>query len=107
MPVIVGFLRRIDAGNGGKRLHRTVFGRRLHGHLAVIGQTVRQQGIDPFDPEHLLTGQAQRRRSFANFELERQNAHADQVRAVDALVAFRQHRPHAEQHRPFGRPIAR
>ena len=40
-------------------------------------------------------------------ELQRQHAHADQVRAVDALEALRDHRPHAEQLRALGGPVAR
>ena len=34
-------------------------------------------------------------------------AHADQVRAVDALERFGDHRAHAEQHRPLRGPVAR
>jgi hypothetical protein len=40
-------------------------------------------------------------------ELQRQHAHADQVGAVDALEAARDHRLHAEQLRALGRPVAR
>ena len=39
-------------------------------------------------------------------ELERDDAHGDQVRAMDALVALRDHRAHAEQRRALGRPVA-
>ena len=39
-------------------------------------------------------------------ELQRQNAHAHQVRAVDAFVAFRDHGAHSQQARAFGRPVA-
>jgi superfamily II DNA helicase RecQ len=40
-------------------------------------------------------------------ELQWQHAHADQIGAVDAFVAARDHRTHAEQARSLGRPVAR
>ncbi len=46
-------------------------------------------------------------RRLAGRELERQHPHADEVRAVDALVALGQHRAHAEQQRALRRPVAR
>ena len=55
----------------------------------------------------LFAGQAQAGGTFAGPELQRQHAHADQVAAVDALVALGDHRPHAQQPRSLGRPVAR
>ena len=43
----------------------------------------------------------------AVLELQRQHAHADQVRAVDALEALDDHRLDPEQQRALGRPVAR
>ena len=43
----------------------------------------------------------------AGQELQRQDAHHQQVRAVDPLVALGDHRLHAEQVRALGRPVAR
>ena len=40
-------------------------------------------------------------------ELQRKHAHADQVRAVDALEALGDDRADAEQHGALGRPVAR
>src|SRR6266581_365810 len=40
-------------------------------------------------------------------ELEREHAHADEVRAVDALEALHDHRAHAEKQRAFRGPVAR
>src|SRR5882762_9328382 len=37
---------------------------------------------------------------------QRHQADADQVRPMDALERARDHRPHAEQGRPFGGPVA-
>ena len=44
---------------------------------------------------------------LAFLEHQRQHAHADQVRAVNALEALGDHRLHAQQHRAFRRPVAR
>ena len=49
--------------------------------------------LQPDHVELLAAGQAQRLGALAGHELERQHAHADQVRAVDALVALGQHGP--------------
>jgi hypothetical protein len=40
-------------------------------------------------------------------ELERQDAHPDEVRSMDALEALGDDRPDAEQKRALGRPVAR
>src|SRR5690348_4167732 len=46
-----------------------------------------QARLDALDGERLRARQAERLRALAGAELERQDAHADQVGAVDALVA--------------------
>ena len=51
--------------------------------------------------EALLARQPERLGRLAVRELERQDAHADQVRAVDPLVRLGQHEAHAEQARPL------
>ena len=55
----------------------------------------------------LAPGEAERLRVLPRLELQRQHAHADQVAAVDALVALGDHRAHAQQQRALGRPVAR
>jgi len=57
--------------------------------------------------EHLLAGQPERLRALAVRELQRQHAHADEVGAMDALEALRDHRPDAEEARALGGPVAR
>ena len=72
-------------------------------HRLTLGQTLRQ-------PEHvelLAAREAERRGVLAGLELERQDAHADQVGAVDALVALGKHGTNAEQRRALGRPVTR
>src|SRR5215212_10870856 len=44
--------------------------------------------LESVEVERLLAGQAERLRVLTVRELQRQHAHADQVRAVDALVAL-------------------
>ena len=62
--------------------------------------------VDPRDREALASAEPERLPVLARQELERENAHHEQVRAVDALVALRDHRPHAQEVRPFRRPVA-
>ena len=50
---------------------------------------------------------AKRLRVLARLELQGQHAHADEVAAMDALVALGQHRAYAEEQRALGRPVAR
>ena len=61
----------------------------------------------PVDGDPLLAGEAQRLRVLAGLELQGQDAHAHEVAAVDALVALRDDRAHAEEQRALGRPVAR
>ena len=61
----------------------------------------------PADRVRLAAGQAERRGALAGQELERQDAHPDEVGAVDPLVALGDDRPDAEQRRALGRPVAR
>src|SRR5262249_29980874 len=56
---------------------------------------------------YFVAAQAERLRVLAGAELQRQHAHADEVRAVDTLEAFGDDRLDAEQHRAFCRPVAR
>src|SRR3954452_5003571 len=60
----------------------------------------------PPDRDRRLAGEPERGGALAVRELERQDAHADQVGPVDALEGPRDHRAHPEQRRAFGRPVA-
>src|SRR6266699_3039017 len=55
----------------------------------------------------LVALDAERSDRVAALELERQHAHADEVRAVDALEALHDHRAHPQEECAFGRPVAR
>ncbi len=60
-----------------------------------------------FEIEDFQAREAERFRAFAGHKFERQDAHADQVAAVNALEAFGQHHADAEQDRALGGPVAR
>ena len=56
------------------------------------------------------TSRPVKRERFCGFprqELQRENPHADQIRAVNALVAFGDRGAHAEQQWALGGPVAR
>ena len=55
----------------------------------------------------LFAGEAERFGVLAGFKLQRQNAHADEIRAVNALEAFGDDGAHAEQLWALGGPVAR
>ena len=61
----------------------------------------------PVNSYVLLPGQPERCRAGAALELQRQNAHVDEIAAVDPLEALGDDRGHAEQQRALGRPVAR
>src|SRR5687768_7410843 len=67
----------------------------------------RQTTCQAEDVVFLAPGQAERRRVLARLVLQRQHAHADQVRAMNALIALGEYGAHAEQRRALGRPVAR
>ena len=62
---------------------------------------------DAGDFENFFAGQIERVGILSGGELQRQNSHADQIRAVNALVAFGDDGAHSEQQRAFRRPVAR
>src|SRR5437899_11715322 len=62
--------------------------------------------VDAGDIERLFTGDAQRYDAIAALELARQHAHADQVRAVDALETLGNHGLDAQKLRALRRPVA-
>ena len=59
------------------------------------------------DRDRLVALQAERLPGRAVLEHQRHDAHADQVRAVDALEGLCDHGADAEQGRALGRPVAR
>src|SRR5262249_9793358 len=63
--------------------------------------------VQPADRHLLVTPEAERLPRSALLEAERQHAHADQVRAMDALERLANDGTHAEQIGSLGGPVAR
>ena len=92
--------RRIDAHD------------RLEGLLLAVGvdgrdrDFLRARETEAFDAVRLFTREPQARGRVAVELLQRHDTHADQVRPVDAFVAFREHGLDSQQRRAFRRPVA-
>jgi len=67
----------------------------------------RSQGSDSLDVKNFVAGQAKGLAIFAGLEFERQDAHANQIAAVNPLVTFGQDGADAEEASSFGSPVAR
>ena len=76
----------------GSHLHRAA---RLQAIVAVRGYRKISWPVSPSDCQ-----------VWPASELQRQDAHADEIAAVDALVADGDHGAHAQQKRAFGGPVA-
>src|SRR5579863_1382786 len=85
--VVQGFLRRVDADQGTELDIRLAFHGGPHFYFAAGGEVL-DQVADAGDLEHFFSRQFERFRVLARAELQGQDAHADQVRAVNAFVAF-------------------
>ena len=102
MLVVGHLVGRVDAHDGVKDDSRTAaLGRGDDPHFFGLAL------IHTLDVEGFPAREAQALRRIARLELKRQHAHADQVRAVDALEALGDDGPDAEQARPLGGPVAR
>src|SRR5215218_973864 len=93
---VVALLGRVDAHLGGElrvaRLDRDLLG---------------VAAVEAADRDLLLAREAQRLRRLALGELQRQDAHPNEVGAVDALEGLGDHGLHPEQVRALGGPVAR
>ena len=94
MTVVVGLTGRVDADD---RVELRVSGLDLDGPRRLPVVERRHAG----DGERLLAGQAQGLGGLPLRELQREDAHADEVRAVDPLVGLRDDGPDAQQRRPL------
>lgn len=101
MLVVGDFLGSIDAGDGLERFLSAIVGFGAHGD-----RFFRFQRRDAFDGEGFVAGEAERFASLAGFEFEGQNAHADEIAAVNSLVAFGNDGADAEKARALGGPVA-
>src|SRR3954447_12394605 len=99
VPVVGDFVRGVEAHPSLEFDGIAAVTRRLHldapGTFGIRGHGL----VEALDVEDLLAGEPERLGTLAVWELERQHAHADQVGPMDALVALRQHRAHAQERR--------
>src|SRR5580704_5606901 len=98
--VVIDFFGGVDAGDYGEFLLAAVGG--FRGDLNVFA---RRESCDAFDVEDFVASEAVGVARFAWLEFERENAHADEVAAMDALVAFGDDGAGTEQARAFGGPV--
>src|SRR5216684_4957320 len=101
--VVVHLDRRVDAQQQRDFLDAAVGSPDHEGRILLrLDLALGAANVDGF-----VALDAQGRNRVAALELEGQHAHADEVRAVDALEALHDHRAHAEEQRAFCRPVAR
>ncbi len=105
VPVVEGLLGGVDP-HKCREFHRpSPLPHYPHFHAPPVAAA--RNGIaQSFHVENVLAGQSKRLDGVARAELQRQNPHSDEIRAVDAFVAFGDHHPDPLQMRPFGRPVA-
>jgi hypothetical protein len=89
VPVIVGLTGRVDPND---RVEAPTIG----GHHDFARSSSRIETFNSFYIEGLPAGEAEGFRGLARLELQREHAHADQVRSVDALERLDKHRADAE-----------
>src|SRR5262249_52754246 len=99
-------LRRVDADLGDEFRHVAISGNGANLDLSSTGEFGREQLGQTDDVVSLFAGEAQRVRVLFREKLQRQDAHADEVGTVYALVALGDHGADAEQQRTLGGPIA-
>src|SRR3954453_16379697 len=91
----------VEANGGGELLGGAVLG------AGGDGNGARPAAFEVADVEALLAAQAEALDALAVGQLKRQDTPPDQIGAVDALEAPRDHRSHAEQVGALGCPVAR
>src|SRR5262249_47734684 len=83
VPVVGDVVRCVDAGHDLERTRRTVGARGAHGDPLTRCEIDRETR----DVDRLLAGEPERSGALSGQELERHDAHPDQIAAMDALVA--------------------
>src|SRR5438874_10995885 len=102
--LIVGHLdRAIPSGDRREGEGGTILSRHFHGHFLARHEVV----LNALDIVDLSACEPERFFVLTRFELQREDAHADEVAAVNTLEAFSNHSTHAQQQWPLGRPVTR
>ena len=100
VAVVGEFGRRVDTAPTRDRFLRAVSASQGHRHRSARLKRLQITDINP-----LFSGQPQRFAGDALRELQRQNAHSDQVGTVDTLEGLGDHYPNPQQARPLRRPV--
>src|SRR4029079_500356 len=100
VPVIGGFARSVDPNSG---LELPI----ISGNGNGARSNALVQGLHTGDSESLLSGKAERLRVFTIEVLQRQHAHADEIRSMDPFVRLGENSAHSEQSGALGRPVPR
>src|ERR1043166_945943 len=104
--VVVDFDRRIDPHDQVDVLRRAVFSPDGQLHLLPWAEAAADAPAKQIDVERLRAVEAEGLRVRPLFELQREDAHADEIRTVDALEALRDDCSHAEGLRALRAPAA-
>src|SRR5687768_13372318 len=86
--VVEDLLRRIDPHARHELDARVVAATRAHRDAAVAARSLEHCLFDALDVEGLFAGDPEAVGVVAGAELQGEDSHADEVRAVDALVAL-------------------
>src|SRR5207248_6537884 len=105
--VIQDFLGRIDPNSGLKDFLSAIWVGGLYCYGLADGELRIKTLFEAKSGVRLIAGQAEGFSILSRLKLQRQNSHADQVRAMNALVAFGNNGAHAQKQRPFRGPVAR
>ena len=103
MAVVVPLGWRVDAAGDRELFHLAVVTCRPHAE--ILSQLEPRR--DPAKIELLESREAERLEIYAGLELQRNDAHADQVASMNALIALCDGCFDAEESRSFRRPVAR
>src|SRR5881394_3358564 len=102
MNVVIHLDRRIDPHDHADVLRGAVLAANAQRYLLSRTKTAADAG----DVEGLAAVEAEGLSVDSFLELQREDAHADEVRAVDALETLRNHGADAEELRALGGPVA-
>src|SRR5947208_1781449 len=103
--VVQSFSRRINPDEGPEFFHSAGTGR-VHFQMLPRGKFIGQL-TNAADLENFIARESERVRGLSGYELQRQNTHPHQIRAVNSLITFRNYGMNPQQVRPFGRPVTR
>ncbi len=106
MLVIEDLLRGVDADRDRELEGRAGSVFRDHRQVASVRELRLQHLRQTPHVEDLFAREAERFCGLAGLELQRQNAHADQVGAVNALEGFGDDEADAQQPGPFRGPVS-